>query len=143
MSKPLLYLSSYIEAHRRDYYELLQRIRTDGDWNNWLMYFLTAVARNVAQCGATSDGVAGPTRAISRKANRQTPAMGLLDELFVNPYITVARATELLKVSDTTADKTVKHLAREGMLKETTGRSWGASGLAQPILSIIENTKPD
>src|SRR5258708_2038570 len=43
LSKPLLYLSSYIERHKREYYELLQRIRTDGDWHGWSRYFLTAL----------------------------------------------------------------------------------------------------
>src|SRR4030067_3215383 len=32
LSQPLLYLSAYIEAHRQDYYDLLQRVRTHGDW---------------------------------------------------------------------------------------------------------------
>jgi Fic family protein len=66
-------------------------------------------------------------------------AAALLDELFINPYVTVARATKALNVSDTTADKTVKLLAKHGMLKETTGRSWGRVWVARPILSIIEN----
>ena len=43
LSKPLLYLSSYIERHKAAYYEHLQRVRTHGDWDAWLRYFLTAV----------------------------------------------------------------------------------------------------
>jgi Fic family protein len=40
----LLYLSAYIENHRQDYYDLLQRTRTHGEWNAWLRFFLTGVA---------------------------------------------------------------------------------------------------
>ena len=43
LSQPLLYLSAFIEAHRQDYYDLLQRVGTEGDWNNWLRFFLTGV----------------------------------------------------------------------------------------------------
>lgn len=38
LSQPLLYLSAYIEAHRQDYYDLLQGVRTKGDWPSWLLY---------------------------------------------------------------------------------------------------------
>src|SRR5439155_15495394 len=43
LSQPLLYLSSYIEAHRQEYYESLQRVRTHGDWLSWLRFFITGV----------------------------------------------------------------------------------------------------
>ena len=36
-------MSSHIEQHRADYYALLQRIRTHGDWPAWIRYFLVAV----------------------------------------------------------------------------------------------------
>ena len=40
LSLPLLYLSQYFEARRQEYYNSLQRVRTEGDWLGWLMYFL-------------------------------------------------------------------------------------------------------
>ena len=43
LSQPLLYLSAYIDAHRQEYYESLQRVRTDGDWLGWLRFFLKGV----------------------------------------------------------------------------------------------------
>ena len=38
LSQPLLYLSAYIDSHKTDYYELLQRVRTHGEWNAWLRF---------------------------------------------------------------------------------------------------------
>jgi len=64
--------------------------------------------------------------------------MALLDRLFENPYVTVARAAKLLKTSNPTARAAVKKLVDAGMLKETTGRSWGKVFLAKPILRAIE-----
>jgi Fic family protein len=43
LSQPLLYLSDFIEGHRSDYYELLQRIRTHGEWIPWIRFFLAGV----------------------------------------------------------------------------------------------------
>jgi Fic family protein len=43
LSQPLLYLSDYIEAHRQGYYDVLQRVRTEGDWSGWLYFFLAGV----------------------------------------------------------------------------------------------------
>jgi Fic family protein len=138
LSKPLLYLSSYFERHRAAYYELLQRIRTDGDWDAWLSYFLTAV-RDIAR-SAISQGV----ELLKLRDNSRTKlrgnhrAMALLDELFVNPYITAARAAATLKVSLPTAQKALEALEKIRMLKETTGRTWGRIWVARPILRAIE-----
>jgi Fic family protein len=43
LSQPLLYLSAYLESHRQEYYDALQRVRTDGDWHSWLCFFLKGV----------------------------------------------------------------------------------------------------
>ena len=66
-------------------------------------------------------------------------AAQLIDALFVNPYISVARAQRVLKVSNPTARQTVARLEKLGMLSEITGREWGRLYLARPILKVIEN----
>ena len=43
LSQPMLYLSLYFKAHRERYYELLQRVRTQGDWEAWVEFFLEGV----------------------------------------------------------------------------------------------------
>lgn len=139
LSQPLLYLSEYIERHRQDYYELLQRVRTHGDWQAWLVFFLAGVeetaARAVAQAGRLMD-----LREESRARLKASPrALELLDELFTNPYITVARAAEALKVSNPTARQAVTALERAGMVEEVSGRAWGKLYLARPIMRVIEN----
>ncbi len=139
LSQPLLYLSEYIERHRQDYYELLQRVRTHGDWHGWLAFFLAGVAETatkaVAQAGRLMD-LREEYRARLKTAPR---AVELLDELFANPYITVARAAAVLKVSNPTARQAVAALERVGMLEEVSGRTWGKLYLARPIMKVIEN----
>jgi Fic family protein len=138
LSRPLLYLSSYFERHRRDYYELLQGIRTNGDWRSWLVYFLTAVRETASAALKQGNALLAVREQARAKLTGKHRAAALLDELFINPYITVARAAELLKVSDTTADKTIRLLSDLKMLHERTGRTWGRIWVARPILDVIE-----
>lgn len=62
----------------------------------------------------------------------------MIDLLFVNPYISVARAAQLLQVSNPTARQPVGLLLEHGILEEITGRDWGRLYLARPILEAME-----
>jgi Fic family protein len=140
LSQPLLYLSAYIEAHRQEYYDLLQRVRTHGDWTAWLLYFLRGVEETskqaVRQAGALMD-----LRAQLQIETRSKPkTVALIDPLFTNPYLTVARAAELLNVSLPTARQVVKELEESGVLHEVTGRAWGKTYVAARILKLIEHS---
>ena len=72
------------------------------------------------------------------KARDKPKAVALLDELFINPYVTVARAGELLQVSHPTASQAIQILQQNGLLEEITGRPWGRVYLARPILTVLE-----
>lgn len=56
----------------------------------------------------------------------------------MNPYVTVARAEQTLKVSNPTARHAVAFLQKHRVLKEVSGRQWGKLHLTQPILGMIE-----
>jgi len=141
LSQPLLYLSAYIEQHRREYYEGLQRVRTDGDWTGWLRFFLEGVEvisrEAVAQAGRLMD-------LRERWRGRlvgQAKATELIDALLVNPYMSVARAQRVLKTSNPTARQAVARLEKLGVLSEITGRSWGRLYLARQVLKLIEKVE--
>jgi len=137
LSKPLLYLSSHIEQHRADYYALLQRIRTHGDWPAWIRYFLVAVRDTARSAIDQSQAILNLRDGFRRRLDKQHRALTLVDELFINPYTTVARAATRLGVTAPTASKTIGELERIGILKEVTGREWGRFWLAKPIMSAL------
>ena len=141
LSQPLLYLSAYIEQHRREYYDGLLRVRTDGDWTGWLRFFLEGVEvisrEAVAQAGRLMD-------LRERWRGRlvgQAKATELIDALLVNPYMSVARAQRVLKTSNPTARQAVARLEKLGVLSEITGRSWGRLYLARQVLKLIEKVE--
>jgi len=139
LSQPLLYLSAYIEAHRQDYYDLLQRVRTDGDWIGWLRFFITGVTETAGEAVRHAGRLMDLREKFRARLRDKPKALALLDQLFINPYMTVARAERILKVSNPTARQAVMLLQKNGMLDEISGRAWGRLYLAKPILRAIEN----
>jgi Fic family protein len=138
LTQPLLYLSAFIEAHRRDYYDLLQGVRTDGDWMSWIRFFLTGVAETAQQAVRQTQKLDSMRRGYRQQLTGKHRARDLLDELFSNPYITVSRAAKRLKVTAPTAQKSIDQLQAIGLLEEMTGKTWGRIYVARPILRAIE-----
>jgi Fic family protein len=138
LTQPLLYLSAFIEAHRKEYYDLLQGVRTNGDWNSWVRWFLRGVevtARDAAARAAQLLAMRENYRA--KLANKATPTR-LLDCLFVNPYVSTSRTRELLKCSTPTALKAIAELEKRKIITETTGRQWNRIYIAREILEVLQ-----
>jgi Fic family protein len=140
LSQPLLYLSAFIEAYRQEYYNLLQRVRTHGDWKAWLHYFLRGVEETSKQAVRQAGTLMDLREKLYIEIRNQPKAVALIDPLFTNPYMTVSRAAELLNVSLPTARQVVKALEESGVLHEVTGRAWGKTYVANRILRLIENS---
>jgi Fic family protein len=140
LSQPLLYLSAFIEANRQEYYNLLQRVRTHGDWNAWLHYFLRGVEETSKQAVRQAGALMDLREKLYIEIRNKPKAVALIDPLFTNPYMTVSRAAELLNVSLPTARQVVKALEESGVLHEVTGRAWGKTYVANRILRLIENS---
>lgn len=141
LSQPLLYLSAYIEQHRREYYDSLQAVRTDGAWKGWLGFFLSGVEQTARDAVSQAGKLMDLRERWRRRLVGSPKAIELVDALLVNPYMTVARAQRLLKVSNPTARQVVSRLEKLKLLSEITGRAWGRLYLARPILRIIERIR--
>ncbi|HYE16974.1 MAG TPA: Fic family protein [Tepidisphaeraceae bacterium] len=143
LAQPLLPLSAFIERHRRDYYDTLQGVRTDGDWNGWIRYFLAGVTHTARQTTRQARALDALRRGYREALRGDHRARELIDELFVNPFITVAKAADRLKVSKPTSQRTIDILQKSGILGETTGRPWGRIYVARAILDAIESPPDD
>jgi len=139
LSQPLLYLSEYIERHKQDYYDALQRVRTHGAWTAWLRYFLEGVRWSAARAARQARELVALREKLRRKVVNAPKALALIDDLFVNPYINAARVKMLLGVTDPTARSALAVLEKAGIIRETTGRTWGRQYLAPGVLKAIEH----
>lgn len=141
LTQPLLYLSEYIELHRQEYYEHLQRVRSRGEWSAWLGYFLEGVRWSATRAARQARELLDLREAMRRKVTQSPKALALVDALFINPYLNSARVKKLLGVTDPTARSALADLQRAGLIEETTGRTWGRQYLARGVLRAIEMPK--
>jgi len=130
LGKPLLYLSYFFKQRRSEYYERLDAIRFDGDWEGWVAFFLQGVVAVSQQAVKAAGEILDLRRrhfdSIHQKLPRaSTKAIQLLDYCFVNPYCSVAEVQGALGVSDPTARSLLQKLESLGILEEITQRSWG------------------
>jgi Fic family protein len=145
---PLLYLSLYFKRHRAEYYRLLNAVRTDGDFESWLKYFLGGIAVIADETVTTTQELFALISADRRKslAGRSSSVAGirLFELLPSHPIITVAGAVELLKTTKPTAAKAVAGLVEAGILVETTGRRRDRSFSYQAYLNLLRaGTEPE
>lgn len=142
LSQPLLYPSAYIESHKDTYYDTLQSVRTDGDWVGWISFFLTVITES-AGAGVRQASRLMDLRENSRRELRDNlNALTLLDELFINPYMTFPRAMRVLGVSNPTARRAVTALEKMGMLHKIGARQYRQLFAAMPILRVIAPEDP-
>ena len=137
LSQPLLYLSDYIEAHRDEYYRCLHRVRTHGDWQAWLRYFLTGVEQTASGARQKAADILDLRESLKIKVQEKPRLVALLDTLFINPYVTVKGAAEAMSVTQPTSRSAIRQLTEQGILEEVTGKGWGRIYLARPVLEII------
>ncbi|MGH8720293.1 MAG: Fic family protein [Burkholderiales bacterium] len=138
LSQPLLYISAFIEAYKQDYYELLQRIRTHGDWNRWIRYFLTGIEQVAKDASGQTRALLDLRERLRAEFTNKPRVQQLIDKLFENPYITVARAQRLLNVSNPTARALINDLVGRQVLEEVSGRQWAKLYVARLILQIVD-----
>ena len=135
LTRPLLYLSVFLEGHRDEYYTLLQRVRTDHEWVPWLTFFAVGVQE-------TADRATRQARALIRHYERDREkvrghALRLADELFRTPCMTVPEAQRLLDVANPTARSAVRSLEAKGLLAEWSEKRWPRVYLASHVLEAV------
>lgn len=136
---PLLYLSAFFEATRRDYYDRLLGVTQRGDWARWIEYFLKGVARqaeDALSCAERINQLLARWR--EKAAGRSATAVRFVDLLAENPFWTVKRAAERLGVAFTTAQRAVVTLERARVLERTSPARRDRVYCAQAILDILE-----
>lgn len=126
LSQPLLYLSLFFKQHRAEYYRRLDAVRSQGDFEGWLKFFLEGVAVVADEAVATTRVLFALVAADRAKvlAGRSTSVMAarLFELLPEHPIVSIVAAVKLLGTTKPTAAKAVTALVDAGVLAETSGR---------------------
>jgi Fic family protein len=139
--QPLLYLSLYFKQHRAMYYDLLQQVRFEGDWEEWLGFFFTAVLETAQQAVMTAHEVLRlfqRDRVKIEKLQRVRGSTILVHELFQRkPFLTISVAAKELHLSQPAATNAMLALEKLKIVKETSGRSWNRIFVYSDYLKIM------
>jgi Fic family protein len=126
LPEPLVYLSGYLKQHQAEYYRRLSAVRTEGDWEGWVGFFLDGVETAATDAERGIVAMASLINA-DRKRLLAAPRVGavalrLFELLPLMPRFTIEQARQKLDTTFPTATAAVKLLHDLGMLSELTGQ---------------------
>jgi len=127
LAQPILYLSLYLKNNRDEYYELLQRVRTDGTWEEWIRFFLRGVLETSQQAYESAQAIMklfNDDRVRIQQLGRVAgSALRLHEALQQTPLARIAKLADRLGLSHPTVTSALQHLEELGIVHELTGRA--------------------
>lgn len=140
LSKPLLFLSSYIEKNKSEYYNCLQDIRQANKWTEWLEFFMKGVIECSVEAITASDVMLkhkSEYERILRDVRAPRSAVILVDSLFASPVVTIPDAAKYLRMTYASAKNAVMYLVNAGILEEVDSRKRNKLYIAKDILDAF------
>lgn len=125
LSQPLLYLSLFFKQHRQTYYRLLDAVRMDGEWEEWIDFFLEGIEHTASTATITAQRIVQlcdeDAQTIQRSGRGATSTLRVHMVLRQRPIITIGYLCEFHGMTFPTASKAVTMLVDLGILRELTG----------------------
>jgi len=125
LKKPVLYLSDFLEAHRRLYYENLMRVREKNDISQWFKFFLAGIIETANRGITTFDSILQLQKQIDTQiqtlGTRAANAHKVTRYLYKNPLINAEKVSEVVSISFPSAYKLIAEMEKIGILREITG----------------------
>jgi Fic family protein len=147
LHEPILYLSLYFKTHRQAYYEHLMRVRSNGEWEAWLEFFLEGVKETSNQAVSAARRILALMSSDRKKIEGLgRPAASVLrvhQYAQTRPIFSIAAAARTVEISFPTASSAVEHLQNVGIVREITGRQRDRVFAYGAYLDILnEGTEP-
>jgi len=145
--KPSLYLSDFFEKNRGSYLDSLTRVRLANDLDQWLKFFLVAVAETSKKGKLTFENITKLRRHYEKlikariSAKRRKLALQLLLKLFSTPTVSVKNISQILSVTFPTANILAEEFLQAGLLKEKTGQARNRLFFLWEYIDLFQNIK--
>jgi Fic family protein len=141
LNQPLLYLSLYLKQHRAVYYDLLDRVRTQGDWEAWVDFFLEGVEQTALGAVETARRLVvlfeADTRRIEESGRGAANALRVLAALRQRPMLSLKQLCQNTAMTFPTASKAMQRLVETGIARELTGQRRNRIFLYDAYLTIL------
>lgn len=143
LSEPLVYVSAYLKQHQTEYYRRLSAVRTEGDWEGWVAFFLEGVAQAADTAERSIVALASLIHTDRRRllqAPKTTPAsLRLFEILPLMPRFSIDQVCERLNTTFPTATAAVKILEALGIVAEQTGQKKNRHFSYQAYVELLSN----
>lgn len=141
LTQPLLYLSLYFKQHRSHYYTLLDQIRTNGDWEAWVDFFLEGVEQTAQGAVQTAQRLVTlfqkDTQRTQTSGRAATNALRVLDALRQRPLCSLRQLCHNAGMTFPTATKAMMTLVEGGIVRELTGQRRNRIFVYDAYLNIL------
>ncbi|WP_169239712.1 Fic family protein [Candidatus Roseilinea sp. NK_OTU-006] len=147
LKKPLLYLSLYFKQHRSEYYRLLDLVRTDGDWEAWLDFFLEGVIQTAQNAVETAQRLVLLFQEDAKKVGAVGRSAGSVLRVFHvlcrRPLLTLNEGVRQTGLTFPAVAKSMETLVSLGIAREVTGKQRNRVFAYDRYLAILnEGTEP-
>ncbi len=126
LSGPYLYVSLGFKRHRQEYYQRLDAVRAEGDWEGWTAFFLRCVHESAIDGANAAQRlfrlVNDDRRTLTNLNSVKVSAIRLFELLPEQPMVTAAKAREMIGSTKPTTNKAIDSLIEAGVLEEITGK---------------------
>jgi Fic family protein len=141
LTRPLLYMSAYLEQNREEYFTYLLEVSRKGNWKQWIQFFLQGVISQAEDTIQRSHLLLRLHQDCKKAVldKYRSPILGqVVDLIFKRPVVTVKSVQKHLNVTFPAANKAIQFLVAENILTEITGRKRNKVYAAKDVLAILE-----
>lgn len=141
LKRPILYLSDFLESHRRSYYDRIMGVRFSDDVAGWLRFFLEGVIETAEKGTKALNEIMSLQREyeeeIKGMGSRSANALKLIDSLYQNPFTDITKASVIINQSFPTAKALIDSLTEKKILSEITGGKRGKKYILSKYIRIF------
>jgi len=142
LSRPLLYLSFYLKKNQQEYYEILNSVRFEGNWERWIEFFLKGVIETSENSIETARKIISLQNELKNGLVEHSiggvAALRFIDYIFGHPIVSSSQVAEELGISRQTAIPLLKKFEEAGIIAEVTGQKRFRKYVFDDYLRIIQ-----
>ena len=141
LKRPILYLSDFLESHRRSYYDKIMGVRFGDDVASWVKFFLEGIIVTAEKGTAALNEILALQKEyeeiIKEMGSRSANALKLIDSMYQNPFIDITKTSNIIGQSFPTAKTLIESLVEKGILSEITGGRRGKKYVLSKYIKIF------
>ena len=142
LSTPALYISYFLKKNRIEYYDRMNEVRTKGNYEQWIKFFLEAIYESAKDAAETIDKLAAlrekNINKLEKLGRRSKNAVKLYEYLESNPIIDIKKTAKELNMAFNTVSSVVNDFCIIGILEQTSTQSRNRTFAYNEYLNILK-----